>query len=189
MFWMEEIMEWESQATPLTSNSMGRAFHRQIEAQQLRRTLGNFATGVTVVTYADGDTFRGATVNSFTSVSLDPPLVLVSLMRTAKAADSLQNRPFAINILNESQLQTALQFAGKPQEDHHISWVTEDGAPRIDGSLAYFTCDPWRMYDGGDHVLVLGQVRSFGQQDEQDPLLFYRGSWGSLAPHRALAAV
>ncbi|WP_238703482.1 flavin reductase family protein [Arthrobacter sp. TS-15] len=187
MFWKEEFLEWESQATVLTAKEARPAPHRPVEAMQLRRTLGNFATGVTVVTYADSGAFRGATVNSFTSVSLEPPLVLVSLMRTAKAAQSLQDRAFTVNILNETQLQTALQFAGKPQDDHHIDWVTDDGVPRINDSLAYFTCDPWRMYDGGDHLLVLGKVRAFGQQDGIDPLLFYRGAWGALAPHPSLA--
>lgn len=188
MFWNEEILEWESQATALAAKDASPTPHRPFEGHQLRRTLGNFATGVTVVTYADEDAFRGATVNSFTSVSLEPPLVLVSLMRTAKATQRLQDRSFTINVLHETQLQTALQFAGKPQEDHHIDWVTDDGVPRINGSLAYFTCDPWRMYDGGDHVLVLGKVRAFGQQDDLEPLVFYRGAWGAVGPHSSLAA-
>lgn len=151
----------------------------------LRNALGSFATGVIVLTYESGGAYHGVTVNSFTSVSMDPPLVLVSMKRTSRALAYLLERPFAINILCDEQLDTALHFAGKPQEANRIDWVTDDGAPRINGSSAYFQCTPWAGYDGGDHVLVIGRVVSYGQQDEADPLLFYRGQWTSLAADNA----
>lgn len=87
-----------------------------LDARQLRNTLGSFATGVTVLTYKSGDENYGMTVNSFTSVSLEPPLVLVSLMRTSQALKYLVDRPFAINVMGDDQLGTALHFAGKPQD-------------------------------------------------------------------------
>ncbi|NLU83113.1 flavin reductase family protein [Rhodococcus sp. HNM0569] len=152
------------------------------DPRKLRDTLGSFATGVTVLTYCSGGAYHGMTVNSFTSVSLEPPLVLVSLMRTSRALTYLLERPFAVNVLGDDQLQTARQFAGKPDDTHVIDWVTDEDAPRIDGSLAYFQCTPWASYDGGDHVLLLGKVSSFGTRESAEPLLFYQGRWGALAP-------
>lgn len=151
------------------------------DPRQLRNALGSFATGVIVLTYESGDAYHGVTVNSFTSVSLDPPLVLVSMKRTSRALAYLLERPFTINVLCDDQLDTALHFAGKPQEQNRIEWVTDGGSPRINGSSAYFQCTPWAGYDGGDHVLVIGRVVAYGQQDEAEPLLFYRGQWTSLA--------
>lgn len=176
--WSREIHEPISEATKLTTEE---AIPMQHDPRQLRNTLGNFATGVTVITYESEGTYYGVTVNSFTSVSMDPPLVLVSLMRSSRALTYLMERPFAVNILGSDQLQTALQFAGKPQDDHTIEWVTGESAPRINGSLAYFQCTPWAGHDGGDHILVLGKVLSYGQRDEDEPLLFYRGQWKELA--------
>lgn len=187
LLWNTEFSEWQTDAKRRASSSGSPTQTAQPDGRALRNVLGNFATGVTVVTFEAGDTFRGVTVNSFTSVSLDPPLVLVSLMRTSRSLAYLQDRPFTINILSESQLRTALEFAGKPQ-GHAIEWVTDGSAPRINGSLAYFVCDPWAGYDGGDHILLLGRVLEFGQQDDIDPLLFYRGGWGALGPHAGTGA-
>lgn len=181
LMWNSEIFEAADEAAIIDAHAAGVTTAASHDPRQLRNTLGNFATGVTVVTYESGDTFRGVTVNSFTSVSLDPPLVLVSLMRTSRALTYLLERPFCINILGDAQMNTALEFAGKPQEGHRIEWVTGDGAPRINNSLAYFQCTPWAGYDGGDHVLLLGKVHAYGQADETQPLLFYRGTWGAMA--------
>ena len=153
----------------------------RIDPRELRNTFGNFTTGVTVVTYeAEGRTY-GATVNSFTSVSMDPPLVLVSLMKTSKAGAALADRPFTINILAKEQLPHALQFAGKPQDGLEIAWDREHAAPRIAGSHAWFVCRPWQQYDGGDHVLAVGEVTAFGHRPEAEPLVFYKGGWRDLA--------
>ncbi|MDF3306422.1 flavin reductase family protein [Rhodococcus sp. T2V] len=179
IMWNSEI--YENAAEARTRTMEGASPANVADPRQLRNTLGNFATGVTVLTYQSGDAFFGVTVNSFTSVSMEPPLVLVSLTRRSRALTYLLERPFAINVLGDDQLQTALQFAGQPKDGHPIEWVTDDGAPRINGSLAYFQCTPWAGYDGGDHILVLGRVQTYGQKDETKPLLFYRGKWGSLA--------
>jgi len=144
-----------------------------------RNALGSFATGVIAATYASAGRNYGVTVNSFTSVSLEPPLVLVSLMRTSRALNYLLERPFAINVLASDQLETALHFAGKPQESEPI-WVTDESAPRLAGAMAYFQCTPWAAYDGGDHVLVLGRVLSHGEEPAAQPLVFQRGRWTEL---------
>lgn len=147
------------------------------EPGHLRRCLSRFVTGVAVVSYvADGEP-RGVTVNSFTSVSLDPPLILVSLARTAKAAGHLAEGPFTINVLKASQLDIALQFAGRPRAGLRVAWKASAGdlAPVLAGALATFRCRPWQAYDGGDHVLQLGQVAEADVSGEEEPLLFDRG--------------
>ncbi|GAA3704791.1 flavin reductase family protein [Arthrobacter ginkgonis] len=174
-------IQTRAEATMLTGCQAANSNVSALDPRALRNTLGNFATGVTVLTYASQGTNYGMTVNSFTSVSLEPPLVMVSLMRTSRALAYLMDRPFAINVMAEDQLASALQFAGKPQDGHTVDWLVGESAPRIDDSLAHFQCTPWAAYDGGDHVLLLARVESFGQRDDARPLLFHRGQWGELA--------
>ncbi|MFH8753840.1 flavin reductase family protein [Streptomyces rimosus] len=153
-----------------------------IDAQQLRTCLGYFATGVTVVSCTAADAYHGATVNAFTAVSLAPPLVLVSLSRTSKAARLLAGRSFTVNVLAEEQRELALRFAGSPEAcGPSPSWLpTSSGlAPALSGSLATFSCSPWATYDGGDHVLFLGRVEHLAHRPEARPLLFYRSSFRS----------
>ena len=143
-------------------------------AQHFRGSLGRFATGVAIVTF-DGATKRhGITVNSFTSVSMDPPLVLVSIARDAKAHDELAGRPFTVNILGAEQRQLALHFAGRPGPEPR--WVEGETAPRLSHVLAYFECTPWAAYDGGDHTLYLGEVVDFNYRNG-DALAFANGSF------------
>jgi len=177
LMWNFEMYENAANARTL---SAGSATPPITDPRQLRNALGNFATGVVVLTYEASGVYYGVTVNSFTSVSMDPPLVLISMQRTSRALSYLLERPFAVNVMGNEQLLTALQFAGKPQT-HSIEWVRDDNAPWLNGSLAYFQCMPWAAYDGGDHVLILGRVVAFGQDDQAKPLLFYKGGWRGLA--------
>ena len=147
-----------------------------IEPAKLRSCLGRFATGVTVVSYAHEGRPRGATVNAFSSVSLDPPLVLVSIARTAKACPLLQDRPFAVNVLSARQIGVAMTFAGRPDAAAVIEWDGGRHAPRLRHTHATIECTPWRSYDGGDHVLYLGRVEDIAIR-ENEPLLFYGGSF------------
>ncbi|HWL60503.1 MAG TPA: flavin reductase family protein [Microbacteriaceae bacterium] len=136
-----------------------------INPRQLRNSLGRFATGVAVIVFdALGDDGweerRGLTVNSFTSVSMDPPLVLVSLQRTLRSHDLLRGRPFSINILGADQREVAMHFAGRPGEPRVVPhWVPGEFAPGLADALATFECLPWAEYDGGDHTLFLGEVQ------------------------------
>ena len=129
-----------------------------------RGSLGRFATGVAVVTYdavpPDGaPERRGITVNSFTSVSMDPPLVLVSIQRTVNSHQLLAGRPFTINVLGAEQQALATHFAGRPSLDP--IWTEGAVAPRLAGALSHFECTPWAEYEGGDHTLFLGEVQHF----------------------------
>ncbi|MFE9674574.1 flavin reductase family protein [Streptomyces sp. NPDC006259] len=152
-----------------------------VDPRELRRTLGHFATGVTVVTCRRGTLLHGATVNSFTSVSLDPPLVLVALDRRTRLAALLDDGCFVVNLLGEHQRDLALHFAGRPSA-HAVPWVDGDGdRPRLGGTLGHLVCHPWRTYDGGDHTLHVGRVEEFAAAGGR-PLLFHRGLFPRLMP-------
>ena len=149
------------------------------DARHFRKALGRFATGVTVVSYQSGEETRAATVNSFTSVSIDPPLVLVSIGRNARAAQGLIDAPFTVNVLSARQLDVAMHFAGKPQIDSQISWVTTAGPPRLQGVVAWFQCLPWQTVGAGDHILFLGRVAAYDQSSSV-PLVFHEGQFRSI---------
>jgi len=145
-------------------------------ARHLRRCLGRFATGVTVVTYRGADGFRGATMNSFTSVSLDPPLVLISVARASRTCDSIDGLPFAINVLRADQMDIAMHFAGRPRAGTRIAWEDprDEEPPTLLDAVAVLRCRPWQRYDGGDHVLQVGEVISTALRDGE-PLVFSDG--------------
>lgn len=149
-----------------------------MDGKSLRQAFGKFPTGVTVVTWFDKDGKNGITVNSFTSISLEPPLALVSIDKKAKSYAQMQNKNFSINVLANTQEAIAWQFAGRSQEGLHIDWNEEGNSPSINGSAAYFKCKPWQEYDAGDHVLFIGEIVEFDRQDV-DSLTFYEGKMGS----------
>ncbi|MFL6141754.1 MAG: flavin reductase family protein [Labedaea sp.] len=153
-----------------------------IDPRQLRNCLGHFGTGVTVVTCAPEGVAHGATVNAFAAVSIDPPLVLVSLDRATKASRLLDGNPFTVNVLRAGQEDLALHFAGRPMIDQ-VRWAPRNGhlAPRLSKVLAYLACTPWRSYDGGDHTLFLGKVEEYAYFGGE-PLLFFRGRFSRTAP-------
>jgi len=146
-----------------------------VEPRTLRDCLGRFATGVTVLTYEADGARHGVTVNAFSSISLDPPLVLVSVARKAKAAAYLERAPFCVNVLSASQVDVALTFAGR-QGDVAVDWADGTLAPRLARSHAWLECTPWRTYDGGDHLLFLGEVKALSFEDSE-PLLFHSGAF------------
>lgn len=147
-----------------------------IDPKFLRRCLGQFATGVTVVSYElDGEP-RGATVNSFTSVSMDPPLILVSIANTARAASGLAGSPFVVNVLAAPQHQLATNFAGRPVDGLDVPWTRAKDVPRLRGTAAWFRCEPWNEVPAGDHVLFIGRVVAHDQR-RIAPLLFQTGQF------------
>lgn len=155
---------------------------RALDGRHLRKCLSRFATGVTVVTYATLEGTRGLTMNSFASVSLEPPLILVSLARHTKACDGIEDKPFAINVLRADQMDVAFQFAGRPRPGSRMCWEHAEHidalAPSLADAVAVFQCRPWRRYDGGDHVLHLGEVVR-AETRPGEPLLFSDGSFAT----------
>ncbi len=142
----------------------------------LRRCFGTFPTGVTLVTYDSPSGPRGATVNSFVSVSMDPPLILVSIGARARARTGLADAPFAVNILGAHQADLAMHFAGRPREGLRVPWQGGAAVPRLRECAAWLECLPWRAAEAGDHVLFLGEVVAYGRS-ETAPLLFHAGSF------------
>jgi flavin reductase (DIM6/NTAB) family NADH-FMN oxidoreductase RutF len=154
------------------------------DARTLRDALGCFATGVTVVTCLkpDGEP-AGLTVNSFTSVSLEPPLLLVCLHKMAASAAPLTEAShFAINVLQTGQQPASIRFATRDEDRFGTTpWSCgEAGAPILKDSLGVFECERFAVYDGGDHHILVGQVVKASFDAGLDPLLFFRGSYRRL---------
>ena len=155
--------------------------HSSIDPRDFRNALGTYATGVTVITAADVDGRpHGLTCNSFTSVSLNPPLVLWSLGMFSQRLPIFQNAShFAVNVLGASQQPLAKQFSSSSEDKFTgVEWTAgRGGAPVLKGSVANFQCRAVDRYYGGDHVIFLGAVEAYAY-DRQEPLLFARGGYG-----------
>ena len=153
-------------------------------ALRLREALGCFVTGVTVVTTRYGDELHGLTANSFTSVSLDPPLVLFSLSRTADCFDVFeQSDLFAINVLRSDQEALSNRFATKDIDKWSgVGWRPGHGdCPLLDGAIATFECRVTARHEGGDHVIYVGEVLRFDHGPDGEPLAFFRGRYAAVS--------
>jgi flavin reductase (DIM6/NTAB) family NADH-FMN oxidoreductase RutF len=154
------------------------------DQDEFRRVLGQFATGVTIITaMADGEP-AGVAANSFTSVSLDPPLVLFCVARTSSTWPRIEKaRRFAVNILGEHQEELCRLFATKGADRFaNTEWhIGVGGSPVLHDTLAYLDCEFWAEYDGGDHIIVVGRVLDLGLTHDAGPLVFFRGKYGRLA--------
>lgn len=156
-----------------------------VDPGMLRRVCGMFVTGVTVITTGPPGQSAGTTVNSFTSVSLDPPLVLFCLHRRSRLREVLLlERTFAVNFLAGRQQRLAWDFAGRDTAvvesvAHHRS---DGGVPILSKALAYLVCELADEFDGGDHSIFLGRVVELDvPHQHHEPLIFFRGAMGSLA--------
>ena len=154
-----------------------------IDTTALRACLGRFATGVTVVTCCDRDGHPcGITANSFSSVSLEPPLVLWNIAKVSNSLDAyLEAEHFAINVLTADQRSVSEHFA---RSDHTrfqgVDYaVSEDGAPILADTLAIFECRTHEIHDCGDHFIIIGEVTAFRSND-RDPLLFYGSDYRTI---------
>ena len=144
----------------------------------MRRVCGQFATGVTVVTSAADGQWTGATVNSFTSVSLEPPWVLFCLRHDSHLLATIRSSGmFAVSILSAGQGPLAKGFAsrGAPSFDGVPCVTGSTGAPILRDAVGYLECKVAEEYPGGDHRIVVGAVTSLGTLGEHGPLTFYRG--------------
>lgn len=157
-----------------------------IDSAAFRRMLGRFATGVTVITIQEGDSIHGMTANSFTSVSMEPPLVLFCVAKTTRMARLIETAPgFAINLLTADQEAVSRQFAGSNKDDaaRSVTLVRGPVAPLIDGSLAALSCTTAAIHAGGDHWIVVGRVVALHDthmQPDAAPLVFFRSRYHDL---------
>lgn len=153
------------------------------EITKFRLCLGRFATGVTVVSCRDEDGAPcGITANSFSSVSLDPPLVAWNIAKVSRSLQAfLKAENFAINILRSDQQDISSRFA--KSETNLFAGIeytdAQDKVPLIDSTLAHLLCRTFAIHDCGDHFIIVGQVSSF-VAEEGEPLLFYNGRYAEL---------
>ena len=157
-----------------------------IDPLHYRTVLGHYPTGVCVVTapQANGPS-AGMVIGSFTSVSLDPPLVGFFPDRSSASwARIEQAGQFCVNVLADDQQWVCSRFASRVEDKfdgvpHHLS---DSGLPRIENSVAWIECDLDAIHETGDHYLVLGRVRSLIAHPDRSPLLFHKGSYGQYSP-------
>ncbi len=154
---------------------------------EFRRVMGQFATGVTVVTTRLGDELHGMTANAVTSVSLEPLLVLVCIDKAADTHDILsQAGVFALSILSLDQEALSNHFAKKETEGaHRLNGLplrfAATGCPILEGCLAYLDCRVVAQYPGGDHTVFVGEVLEAEELAEAGPLIFFQGRYAELA--------
>jgi 3-hydroxy-9,10-secoandrosta-1,3,5(10)-triene-9,17-dione monooxygenase reductase component len=152
------------------------------DSAQFRAVLGHFATGITVITAMDGDEPVGLAANSFTSVSLDPPLVLFCAAKTSSTWPRIERAGhFTVNVLDEEQEDVCRLFA-TPGADRfgQIGWRIGTRGPILDDVHAFLDCTLDAVHEAGDHWIVLGQVVDLGLDADAGPLLFYQGRYGRL---------
>ena len=169
---------------PMTDEPANREYRTGSDPRTLRDALGCFATGVTVVTCLDaaGEPV-GLTANSFTSLSLDPPLLLVCVAKAAASAAALAGASdFAVNVLQTGQQPASITFSTRVENRFGCTeWsVGEHGAPVLMESLSVFECRRHAVHDGGDHFILIGEVVKASFEPGLDPLLYFRGRYRRL---------
>jgi len=154
------------------------------DGDDFRRVMGQFATGVTVVTFPPADDPHGITVNAFASASLDPPLVLVCLDHDTRSYDLLASgaaESFCVNVLAADQQALGEHFAGMTDLDRPFADTRTEatGAPVFEDALAYVDCTVRDSVEAGDHTVYVGEAAAADVLDgDADPLTFFRGEWG-----------
>lgn len=152
-----------------------------------RSTVGSFATGVTVVTTYGEEHGYGMTANAFSSVSLDPPLVLVCVMANSEGSRHIErNRCFAVNVLHAEQEPLSRYFASRDRPRGRDAFrevahrAGESGSPILDGAVGYLDCRLHAIHDAGDHQILIGEVLELGFDPEGQPLLFHGGKYKAI---------
>ncbi|MEO8496604.1 MAG: flavin reductase family protein [Planctomycetota bacterium] len=153
------------------------------DPKEQRRILGKFATGVTVASTKVGDETWGMTANAVTSLSLDPPLVILCVQKDAHSRDKFEEGGcFALNILSAQQQELSDRFAFKgPKDFSGLETTTaETGAPILKDALGWVDCKLKEILPGGDHDIFIGEIVAGGASDEGAPLLYYGGKYANL---------
>lgn len=154
--------------------------HTRIDPSEFRNTLGKFASGITVVTTAHEGSVHGMTANAFVSVSLEPPLVLVSVDNRSRTRKILsQSGSFGVSILSGDQRDLSQHFAGRPKEGLEIPFVWQSGIPLLEGAVGRLVCKVADVHPAGDHTLYIGEVEYLDHEDGM-PLIFYTGRYANL---------
>lgn len=151
-----------------------------IDTNLFRDTIGRFASGVTVVTAEAEGELRGMTANAFVSVSLEPPLVLVSVDKKAHMHALLKpGQRYGVSILAEDQAAYSTHFAGWKQPGLQPVFVRKEGVPLLEGAVAHIVAEVVDPHEAGDHTLYIGEVKHLSFDEARAPLLYYRGKYGT----------
>ena len=171
-------------AEPMSDAPVSREYRTGSDPRTLRDALGCFATGGTVVTCLNGDREPiGLTANSFTSLSMDPPLLLVCVAKQAASAGPLSMAEhFAVNVLQTGQQPASITFSTRVEDRFGCTpWgMGEHGVPILLDSLSVFECARHAIHEGGDHFILVGEVKKATFEPGLDPLLYFRGSYRRL---------
>lgn len=162
---------------------------QEFSSKEFRSTVGAFATGVTVVTTRGEEHGYGMTANAFSSVSLDPPLILVCVINPSEGAEHItRNGVFAVNVLGEDQEPLSRYFASRDRPKGRDAFrevahrTAASGSPILDGSAAFLDCRLHATHEAGDHLIIIGEVLEIGLQDGGAPLVFHGGGYRLLQP-------
>lgn len=166
----------------------GDASVQTIDPQLFRRVMGRFATGVTVVSFLCDGRPAGMTVNAFLSVSLEPPLVLISVRKASRFVEhvSIGGR-CGINILSEQQRHLGPRFANRPEQEVEARFSDHAGTPLLDGSLAQIVARVVDIHPAGDHLLFIAEIEYLAHGPEAQPLIFFSGRYKQIHAHDPLA--
>lgn len=166
------------------SSTDERPEEQTFSSRDLRDALGQFCTGITVITAVEDEKPVGFACQSFSALSLDPPLVLFCPMKTSSSWKGIEAAgKFCVNILSEDQEDVSSTFGRRGDDKFaQIDWSPSPlGSPVINGVMAWLDCEIEQVLDGGDHLIVLGRVNHLGPTEREDrPLLFYRGAYLSI---------
>jgi flavin reductase len=169
------------------SGERARTEPRPFTSRDFRDAVGGFATGVNVITTRGEDHSYGMTASAFSSVSLDPPLILICIGSTATGSEMIRrNGVFAVNILSAEQEPVSRYFASKDRPRGHDAFrgvphrdlVT--GSPIIEGAAGYLDCSVHAVHEAGDHLIFIGEVLALGARPDAEPLLFHGGKYRSV---------
>ena len=171
------------------------------DVRTFRTVLGQFCTGVTIITTVDAGEPVGFACQSFAALSLDPPLVLFCPTKVSRSWTAIESSGhFCVNVLAEEQRETCARFGSRePDKFGGVLWTPSTlGSPVLDGSLAHIDCSVESVHDGGDHFVVFGRVHSLGEvgtaqptglrPSRDRPLLFYRGQYAGIEPEKTTPA-
>ena len=164
-----------------------------IDSRTFRNVLGQFCTGITIITTVHDDVAVGFACQSFAALSLEPPLVLFCPTKVSRSWRAIEaSGKFCVNVLTEAQKPVSARFGSRePDKFAGIDWsASPSGSPIIDGSLSYIDCTVASVHDGGDHYLVIGAVQSLSEVPmiKPRPLLFYRGDYTGIEPDKTTPA-
>ena len=155
----------------------------QSDQEKFKLALGNYPTGVTIITAKGGDVPVGLTANSFASVSLDPLLILWSIDHKASSLETFKtSKHFAIHILEANQQELCKTFASKNVDRFDLcQWSESDNSvPIIDGTFAVLECETFDTIEAGDHTIIIGKVINIDVDSEKDPMLYHRRVFGPI---------